>query len=80
MGIRGVPLRRLFDFYFEDAATKLWGYAFSCTYDGIVVLQEEEVESGAFTPVDEIFQRAQTESFTPDGLYVLRRYLGQVTA
>src|SRR5688572_7729079 len=32
MGIRGVPLSRLFDFYFEDATTRLWGCAFSCTY------------------------------------------------
>lgn len=80
MGIRGVPLRRLFDFYFEDAATKLWGCAFSCTYDGTVVLQEEEVESGAFVAVDEILRRAQVEPFTPDGLYVLQRYLGNVSA
>jgi 8-oxo-dGTP pyrophosphatase MutT (NUDIX family) len=76
MGIRGVPLSRLFDFYFEDATTRLWGCAFSCTYDGHIVLQEEEVESGAFVPVHEILRRAHTELFTPDGLYVLRRYLG----
>jgi 8-oxo-dGTP pyrophosphatase MutT (NUDIX family) len=80
MGIRGVPLTRLFSFYFEDTAIRLWGYAYSCTYDGIVVLQEEEVESGAFIPVDEILGRAQTEPFTPDGMYVLRRYLGYVRA
>jgi len=39
-------------------------------------LQEEEVESGAFMPIDDILRRAETERFTPDGLYVLRRYLG----
>jgi 8-oxo-dGTP pyrophosphatase MutT (NUDIX family) len=75
MGIRGIPLKRLFDFYFEDAHTRLWGCAFSCTYDGAIVLQEEEVESGAFVPLNDILRRADTERYTPDGMYVLRRYL-----
>src|ERR671924_253546 len=48
MGIRGVPLNRLFAFHFENERTCLWGCAFSCVYDGEMVLQEEEVESGAF--------------------------------
>ena len=78
MGIRGIPLTRLFDFYFEDANTRLWGCAFSCVYDGEVVLQAEEVESGAFLPLDDVLRLAQTRPFTPDGLYVLRRHLGQV--
>jgi 8-oxo-dGTP pyrophosphatase MutT (NUDIX family) len=75
MGIRSIPLNRLFVFYFEDQHTRLWGCAFSCMYDGTVVLQEEEVESGAFVPVRDILRRAETEPFTPDGMYVLRRYL-----
>jgi 8-oxo-dGTP pyrophosphatase MutT (NUDIX family) len=75
MGIHGILLHRLFDFYFEDDRTRLWGCAFSCVYDGMVVLQEEEVESGAFVPVSDLLCRAETEPFTPDGMYVLRRYL-----
>jgi 8-oxo-dGTP pyrophosphatase MutT (NUDIX family) len=75
MGIRGVPLTRLFDFYFEHESTRLWGCAFSCMYDGEVVLQEEEVENGAFMQVRDILRRAETEPYTPDGMYVLRRYL-----
>jgi 8-oxo-dGTP pyrophosphatase MutT (NUDIX family) len=79
MGIRGVPLVRLFDFYFEDEHTSVWGCAFSCVYDGEVILQEEEVESGAFVPVSHILHRADTEPFTPDGLYVLHRFLRYAT-
>jgi isopentenyldiphosphate isomerase len=74
LGIRGVPLTRLFDFSYQDEAVKVWGAAFSCVYDGEVVLQQEEVESGAFLAVDEVFRLAARERFTPDGLYVLRRY------
>jgi len=74
LGIRDVPLTRLFDFSYEDEAVKIWGAVFSCVYDGEMTLQQEEVESGAFLAVDEVFRLAATELFTPDGLYVLRRY------
>jgi len=30
LGIRDVPLTRLFDFYFADAQARIWGRAFSC--------------------------------------------------
>ena len=47
-------------------------------YDGEIVLQVEEVESGEFVPLDEILQRARTALYTPDGMYVLRRYFNLV--
>jgi len=75
MGISDVPLSWLFDFYFADEKTRVWGGVFFCVYDGEVVLQEEEVESGAFMRIGDILRQAETEPFTPDGLYVLRRYL-----
>ena len=78
MGIRGVPLQSLFDFFHTDANSRVWGAAFRCVYDGEVTLQEEEVESGAFMAVDEVFRAAATEPYTPDGLYVLRRYVDAV--
>jgi isopentenyldiphosphate isomerase len=77
MGIRDVPLTWLFDFYFTDERTRVWGGAFSCVYDGELVLQEEEVEGVTLMTVEELLRRSQSEAFTPDGLYVLRRYLGR---
>ncbi|MDE0028203.1 MAG: NUDIX hydrolase YfcD [Deltaproteobacteria bacterium] len=74
MGIRDVPLESLFEFYHADDHSRVWGAAYRCVYDGPVTLQEEEVESGAFMTVDAVFQAATTQPFTPDGLYVLRRY------
>ncbi len=76
LGIRGTPLARLFDFYYENKYIRLWGRAFSCVYDGNLVLQEEEIESGTFMKVDEVQRLAETEPFTPDCLHVLRRHLG----
>ena len=75
MGIRDVPLESLFEFYHADDDSRVWGAAFRCVYGGEVTLQEEEVESGAFMELDAVFRAAATEPFTPDGLYVLRRYV-----
>jgi len=75
LGIRETPLTSLFDFSYEDEYIRLWGRAFSCEYDGELILQKEEVESGEFMRVDEVFRLATTEQFTPDCLYVLQRYL-----
>jgi 8-oxo-dGTP pyrophosphatase MutT (NUDIX family) len=75
LGIRETPLTLLFDFYYADEHIRLWGRAFSCEYDGELFLQEEEVESGEFVRIDEVLRLATTEQFTPDCLYLLRRYL-----
>jgi isopentenyldiphosphate isomerase len=79
LGIVNVPLTWLFEFYYADIQARVWGGVFSCVYDGAMTLQAEEVESGAFVAPHDILHRATTEPFTPDGLYVLSRYLGEVT-
>jgi hypothetical protein len=75
LGVRNVPLTRLFTFFFTDARASVWGGVFSCVYDGAMVFQEEEVESGTFMSVEAILRHAETAPYTPDGLYVLHRYL-----
>ena len=76
LGIHDVPLTPLFTFYFTDERTWVWGGVFACVYDGEMVLQEEEIESGAFMRVEDVLRLAQTRPVAPDGLHVLRRYLG----
>jgi isopentenyldiphosphate isomerase len=75
LGIRNVPLTWLFTFYYADVHTQVWGGVFSCIYNGEMVLQEEEIESGAFMSLSDVARRAQIEPCTPDSLYVLSRYL-----
>lgn len=75
LGIRDTPLEGLFDFFFEDDRCRVWGRAFRCVYNGEMILQAEEIESGEFLPVGDVLRRADSESFTPDGMYVLRRYM-----
>jgi len=77
LGIRGVALTQLFDFYYQEAGNRVWGRVYTCVYDGNVVLQEEEVESGGFRDVNEVIRAAEHELSTPDSLYVLKRYINE---
>ncbi|MGD2272028.1 MAG: NUDIX hydrolase YfcD [Desulfobacterales bacterium] len=79
MGIRDVSLTHLFDFFHRDAGNRVWGRAYSCVYDGDIILQQEEVESGSFRDLEAVLESSRYESYTPDGLYVLYRYLDQKT-
>jgi 8-oxo-dGTP pyrophosphatase MutT (NUDIX family) len=78
MGIRGIPPRREFEFWFDEGGVKVWGGAFSCVYDGELTLQPEEVESVTLMRPEIVAEGK--DRFTPDGLYVVRRYLGGSTA
>jgi 8-oxo-dGTP pyrophosphatase MutT (NUDIX family) len=76
LGVRGVELLPLFDLWFEDDRSAVWGRAFSCVYDGELALQAEEVEFvEPMTPAEVLRRAAGGELFTPDGLVVVERYL-----
>ncbi|MBW1981168.1 MAG: NUDIX hydrolase YfcD [Deltaproteobacteria bacterium] len=77
LGIQGVPLERLFLFPYEDQYVKVWGAAFRCEYDGEVRIQREEIASGKFLSMTHVRDLLASAAFTPDGLYVLNRYLGR---
>jgi 8-oxo-dGTP pyrophosphatase MutT (NUDIX family) len=76
LGVLGVELRPLFDLWFEDERSAVWGRAFTCVYDGALTLQAEEVQFVEMMAPDEVLRRAASgEQFTPDGLAVVERYL-----
>lgn len=75
LGINGTPLKPLFDFYHEDGLCRVWGRVFTCRWDGPIAMQAEEIESGDFMQTGDIIEMSRCEPFTPDGLYVLQRYL-----
>ncbi|MBM3723811.1 MAG: NUDIX hydrolase YfcD [Acidobacteria bacterium] len=74
IGVRGVEIARHGDFYFESEAP-VWGALFSCTWDGPLVYQPEEVAGGEWMNPEEALARAGTENFTPDGLVAVRLWL-----
>ncbi len=78
LGIRDVPLRHHFEFFYQDGETnRVWGSVWSCTYDGVLTLQEEEVESGRWMAPEKVLASARQEKFTPDGIFVLERFIRQ---
>lgn len=48
MGIGGVELRHQFDYLHISPGLQYWGSLFSCTWDGPLRFQPQEVESGMF--------------------------------
>ena len=76
LGIRGVPLKAHFDFYFEDSGSRCFGRVYSCFCEGPFKLQPEEVVSAEFRPLDEILG-GRIEPVTPDTLVALERYLAR---
>ena len=79
LGVRGVELRPLFDMWFEDERSAVWGRAFTCVYGGPLELQAEEVEFVVpMTPSAVLRRAAAGEQFTPDGLLVVERYLQSI--
>lgn len=75
MGICGIPLEPQLDFFFEEETLRVWGRVFSCIYDGPLILQVEEVQSGSFMSIPEILALAARAPFARDGLEAFRQYL-----
>jgi 8-oxo-dGTP pyrophosphatase MutT (NUDIX family) len=75
LGITDTPLTSHFTFHYKDSSNLVWGRVYSCVYDGEITLQEEEIENGFFMTPDKLLALTEKEPFTPDGLYVLKRYL-----
>ena len=75
LGIMDAPLSSHFTFRYDDDSNLVWGKVYSCTYEGDIILQEEEIESGFFMTPEKVLALSETEPFTPDGLYVLKRFL-----
>lgn len=75
IGVERAPLRRLVSFQFADTDTQVNGTVFSCTHDGPVRLQAEEIVAGEFLDLDVVLERVSTQPFCPDGVEALCRYL-----
>jgi 8-oxo-dGTP pyrophosphatase MutT (NUDIX family) len=76
LGILNAELVPHFTFFYVEGSNRVWGRVYSCIHDGDLTLQAEEVESGFFSSPEKVLALSQKEPFTPDGLYVLQRYLG----
>ena len=67
----------LFDQYYEDQDNRVWGRIFRCVHEGPFTLQEEEVEYGRFMLPRAALAFSLSESFTPDGILILEKFLAE---
>jgi isopentenyldiphosphate isomerase len=75
LGIENEHLTPLFDNFYDDGNNRVWGRVFTCTYDGPMQLQKEEVECGEFMTINTILEMMKTHSFCPDGRDILNRVI-----
>ena len=76
MGIAGVPVEPLFNFYYESERTKVWGAAFFARWSGPVRLQPEEVQSVRLLSLSEIQAEVQAGAhYCPDSLAALSQFI-----
>ena len=76
MGIKDVPMKHLFNFFYEDSRVRCFGDAWDVVYDGPLKLQSEEVDSVHMMSMHEILTKAENgENFTPDSIFACRQYV-----
>jgi isopentenyldiphosphate isomerase len=80
LGIRGVAPRPILKFQYEDPDNRVNGRVYSCSYDGPLALQAEEIVSGEWLDLDVVIERIRHGSFCPDGVEALARYLDKLAS
>lgn len=74
LGVRGVPLYRLFSHRFRDAHTHSLIEVFACEYDGPVTLQPEEVADGFWADAAAVEALIAEGRMCPDSVQAWRLY------
>ena len=70
LGVSGVELKSHFRFFYQSSESRLWGSVFSCTWDGLLSLQPEEVAAVRWVDPHQPWQR-EDECYAPDSLQAL---------
>jgi isopentenyldiphosphate isomerase len=79
LGVSGVELTAHFRFFYQSRESRLWGSVFSCTWDGILNMQPEEVAAVRWVDPRQSWQR-QDERYAPDSLQALGLLLSGYTS
>jgi isopentenyldiphosphate isomerase len=80
LGVTGAPLRPILKFQYEDADNRVNGRVYSCTYDGPLTPQAEEIAGVEWLDLDVVIERIRQAPFCPDGVEALLRYLDRLAS
>ena len=75
VGIENAKLEFLFSFKFRSSNYKNNRKVYSCVYDGPIRLQEEEIESGRFTTIEEAKKLMEEGKLSDSAVKVFEEYL-----
>jgi len=79
-GVEGAELRFCFKEFFEDDRSRQWASIYETSWDGPLVLQVEEVESGEWVALEKMVGLMNERPFVPDGRALFLMWLGQHAA
>lgn len=71
LGIHAASLAPMAPVKFEDARTRVLGWAYGCRFDGTPTLQASEVQRGEWLDHDALMVALRDRDFCPDGLAAL---------
>ncbi|MBT3463401.1 NUDIX domain-containing protein, partial [archaeon] len=74
LGIKNVDLNYLFKFKFNDEQTKAISNIYYCIYDGIITIQEDELESYLWVPLKEVKKFISENNYCPDDKLIFERF------
>lgn len=80
VGISSVAPRPILKFQYEDADNRVNGRVYSCSYDGALTLQADEIIAGEWLDLDVVIERIRHAQFCPDGVEALARYLDKLAS
>jgi len=80
LGITSVRPRPILRFQYEDGDNRVNGRVYSCSYDGPLTLQQEEIASGEWLDLDVVLERVRQLPFCPDGVEALLRYVDRLAS
>lgn len=80
LGVRGVPLHPLGATDYADADTRYRAFVYTCTYDGTITWQPEEVAWGAWIAPRRMAAMLDEVEFVPDSVALLGRWLAALRA
>lgn len=75
LGIHDAALEQHFYFFFHSDECQVWGKVYSCRYDGVLMLQEEEVAAVIKLHPHDILNDSTARFYTPDSLAALERLM-----
>lgn len=74
LGIVGPPLRRLFHHRYESERSRAHIEVFDVVWDGPIVLQDNEIDWGAWVDLEALVANQASWTFVPDGAEAFARY------